>query len=334
MARLSGFPYKSYARGWYQIAWSAELVPGTVRPAKYFDKHLVIYRSESGKVVVLNAHCLHMGAHLGYGGRVLGEDIICPFHAWRWNSAGGNVEIPYSKKKCVNARLRTWRVIERSGLVLLWYHPGDQAPEFEPPPKPEFEDPAFYPMYPHGTAMDTVPFPPQVLSENGIDWPHLKYVHNWGAGDFGCESFEDRGNSFHIKIFGAIETPRGIAQLKSEMNKWGVGLNYASLSGLRDFGFVIGMTPVDETYSEIRLSSAVRRKAGDTSEVPDNFAAAMHAGQVREILSGRLGGDRLIWEHMEYKVNPLLVPEEVPGTLALRRWLDRMYQDSRFAAKE
>jgi len=334
VTRLSGFPYKSYARGWYQIAWSAELRPGTVRPAKYFDQHLVVYRSESGKAVVMEAHCLHMGAHLAYGGRVDGEDIVCPFHAWKWNSQGANVDIPYSKKKCVSAKLRTRPVIERSGLVLMWYHPQHEAPPFEPPPKAEFEDPGFYPMYPHGTAKDTVPFPPQLLSENGVDWPHLKYVHNWGAGEFGCERFEDCGNSFNIKIFGAIETPKGTARLTSEMNKWGVGLNYATLSGLRDFGFVVGMTPIDEAQTEIRLSAAVRRKTGDTSDTPDKFAAAIIAGQIAEILGNRPGGDRMIWEHMQYKVNPLLVPEEVQGTLALRRWLDKFYADSRFVSKD
>lgn len=334
MARMPGFPYKTFPFGWYQIGWSEELAPGAVRPAKYFDEHVVIYRTESGKVVVLDGHCLHMGAHLGYGGTVSGDNIVCPFHAWKWNADGENVEIPYSKKKCVSTKTRSWPVIEVSGLILLWYHPDGQAPGFEPPPKPEFEDPEYYPMYPHGTATDIVSFPPHVLSENGIDWPHLKYVHHWGAGDFGCESFEDRGNSFNIKIFGAIETSRGIASVKSEMNKWGVGLNYASLSGLRDFGFVIGMTPIDEEKTEIRLSTAVRRKAGHESDTPDKFAAAIAAGQVSEILGARLGGDRLIWEHMEYKVNPMLVPEEVPGTIALRRWLDRMYKDSIFPTKK
>jgi phenylpropionate dioxygenase-like ring-hydroxylating dioxygenase large terminal subunit len=300
-----------------------------VRPAKYFDQDMVIYRAETGKPVVMQAHCRHQGAHLGYGGKVSGEDIVCPFHAWKWNSAGDNIEIPYSKQGCVSAKMRTWPVIERSGLVLMWYHPAGEAPTFEPPTVAAFEDPEFYPIYPHGTAMDKVPFPPQVLAENGVDWPHLKYVHHWDAGEFGLEKFEDRGNSFYIKIFGAINTAKGVAKLTSEMNRWGVGLTYTRLTGLRDYGFVCGMTPIDESESEIRLSSAVRRKSGDTADVPDNVAVALHAGQVKELLSDKAGGDRMIWTHMEYKANPILVREEVAGTHALRVWLDKQYQDAR-----
>ena len=330
---VSGFPYKTFARGWYQVGWSKEFEPGTVRPGKYFEKDVVIYRANSGKMVVLDAHCRHMGAHLGYGGTVAGDDIVCPFHAWKWNDKGKNIEIPYSKQECVNATLRSWPVIEKGGLVLIWYHPENQQPDFEPNEVPEFSDPDYYPVYPHGATKDVVSFPPQLLSENGIDWPHLKYVHHWDAGDFGCESYEDRGNSFHIKIFGAIKTNRGVAQIRSVMTKWGVGLNYAKLSGLRDYGFAIGMTPIDQTHTEIRLSSAVKRKAGDTSDVPDKFATALHGGQITEILTEKFGGDRLIWEHLAYQTKPLLVPEEAAGTHALRRWMDKFYQDARFPAK-
>ena len=34
---------------------------------RYFDQELVIFRTESGAVKVLDAYCPHMGAHLGYG---------------------------------------------------------------------------------------------------------------------------------------------------------------------------------------------------------------------------------------------------------------------------
>ena len=31
---------------------------------------------------MLAAHCPHMGAHLGFGGRVVGEAIRCPMHGF------------------------------------------------------------------------------------------------------------------------------------------------------------------------------------------------------------------------------------------------------------
>jgi phenylpropionate dioxygenase-like ring-hydroxylating dioxygenase large terminal subunit len=73
-----------FAKGWYLVCWSADLEPSQVKPLRYFGKNYVLFRGEDGKATLLDAHCPHLGAHLGYGGRVEGNDIICPFHAWRF----------------------------------------------------------------------------------------------------------------------------------------------------------------------------------------------------------------------------------------------------------
>ena len=53
--------------GWFQVLYSQELAIGQSLPLEYFDQELVIFRTESGAVKVLDAYCAHMGAHLGYG---------------------------------------------------------------------------------------------------------------------------------------------------------------------------------------------------------------------------------------------------------------------------
>lgn len=90
--------FPGYPRGWFVIGISNELAPGDVRPIKYFGREMVLYRSESGKAVVHDAFCPHLGAHLGHGGRVVGESIVCPFHAWRFDESGKCVEVPYAKR--------------------------------------------------------------------------------------------------------------------------------------------------------------------------------------------------------------------------------------------
>ncbi|MDB5970074.1 MAG: oxygenase KshA [Hydrocarboniphaga sp.] len=326
-SRLRGFPYKTFPRGWYQVAWSHELAAGDVRPAKYFNLELVMYRSESGKVNILDAHCRHMGAHLGHGGKVCGEHIACPFHGWKWSAEGANVEVPYSRQKRVSAKLGRYPVIEKSGLVLMWYASDGRAPDYEPPIVPEFHDDAYYPVYPHGGIKGEANFPPQLLVENAVDVPHLKYVHNWTADEPGMGKFEDRGQSFYVETFGAIDTVKGIARLQTQIEIWGIGLVYSHLSGLRDMGFVSGMVPIDDLRSEVRLTTAVKRKAGDTGDEPDSFARAMIAAQAEEVIGMRAGGDRDIWEHMEYRANPALVREEVAGWLALRNFTAKFYDD-------
>jgi len=74
---------------------------------------------------VLDAHCAHLGAHLGVGGTVAGDDIICPFHHWRWSCEGCTVDIPYSERTTQQKRIGTWPVREVEPFVLLCTTPPD-----------------------------------------------------------------------------------------------------------------------------------------------------------------------------------------------------------------
>ena len=87
--------------GWFAICYSDELQAGQVKPLNYFDQELVVWRGDDGNARVLDAYCPHLGAHMGYGGKVDGNHLQCPFHAWRWNGEGAAVAIPYSKSKFI-----------------------------------------------------------------------------------------------------------------------------------------------------------------------------------------------------------------------------------------
>ena len=71
--------------GWFAVAFSRDLVPGEVKRIRYFDEELVLFRTRSGQARVLDAYCAHLGAHLAEGGRVVGENLACPFHAWQYD---------------------------------------------------------------------------------------------------------------------------------------------------------------------------------------------------------------------------------------------------------
>ncbi|HCS26716.1 MAG TPA: iron-sulfur cluster-binding protein, Rieske family, partial [Spongiibacteraceae bacterium] len=47
--------------GWYQVAYSHELVAGDSRGIRYFGKELVLFRTQSGEAHVLDAYCPHLG---------------------------------------------------------------------------------------------------------------------------------------------------------------------------------------------------------------------------------------------------------------------------------
>ena len=59
-------PFTWKVTGWFMVGWSPEFPIGEVRPLRYFGEDPVAYRDESGKLHVLEAHCKHLGAHLGH----------------------------------------------------------------------------------------------------------------------------------------------------------------------------------------------------------------------------------------------------------------------------
>ena len=85
---VNGAAPTKFAKGWYLVSWSTDLEPGGVKPLRYFGENYVLFRGEDCKATLLDAHCPHLRSPLGYGGRVEGNDIISPFHAWRLPASG------------------------------------------------------------------------------------------------------------------------------------------------------------------------------------------------------------------------------------------------------
>ena len=53
----------TFPRGWFIVAESNELDAGPL-PVRFFGQDFALYRGESGKPVMLDAYCKHMGTHL------------------------------------------------------------------------------------------------------------------------------------------------------------------------------------------------------------------------------------------------------------------------------
>src|SRR5439155_19619490 len=82
-----------FVEGWYWAIESSELPPGAVKAIRVQGRNLVAFRTESGKAVIADAYCPHMGAHLAEG-RVDGEGIRCFFHDWKFDADGQCVDVP------------------------------------------------------------------------------------------------------------------------------------------------------------------------------------------------------------------------------------------------
>ena len=118
----------TYPLGWFIVAESKELDDGPMA-VRFFGQDLALYRGESGKPVMLDAYCSHMGTHLTAstsamivknGKQIEGDSIRCPYHGWRYNERGDVDDIPYHDGPCPkSASIRSYPVIDNMVVLLV-----------------------------------------------------------------------------------------------------------------------------------------------------------------------------------------------------------------------
>ena len=321
-------PRYRYATGWYQVAWSDDIAPGDVKKLHYFGQELVCFRGESGQINVLDAHCLHLGAHLGVGGVVKGEMIVCPWHNWHWNGDGSNALIPYSQQKCKpHLRIRSYPVQDWYGLVMVWHDRDAGEPYWQPPRVPELENGRYYPLHPHGRMLNRVKVHPQMIVENAADPYHVGPVHQ--GDDTATTSFEFKGHHLHATIetvYGKGKpsswlTPNGPVQASVTYDTYGIGLGFVRFpSEVIGSVQITSHTPVDDEYTDYWFALASEREPGDSGDEPTGRAA-----RFLELQRNVIQQDFFTWENMKYLASPNLTPEEAKDYLALRKWARQFY---------
>ncbi|EEA01849.1 Rieske (2Fe-2S) domain protein [Burkholderia sp. H160] len=312
--------------GWFQIGWSAEIAPGAVRPLKYFGHELVAFRTASGELSVLDAHCPHMGAHLGYGGRVVDDCIQCPYHGWRFDGCGSNTLIPY-QEGTIRKRLRQWHVLEQHEIIFLWHDPAGGPPRegwlphlFDFPDAPaSLED--FYPSYVNQAFVYSPGerLHPQVVVENSADTMHFRYSH--GAPEDPELLWFNADEPIWRSSMGFKSPKNGEIAMRMVSHVSGVGLSFTVFDHHR-FGrrLVLSCTPVDDQHSDLRVTYFFPRDPVSPDVMPEQLRAA-----ARETVLF-FEQDALIWRHQKFVQQPIFAKQDVKAYTALRKWSDQFYE--------
>jgi 3-ketosteroid 9alpha-monooxygenase subunit A len=307
------FPLPRYPTGWFFVAYSEELVPGQARPITAFGKDLVLFRGEDGRAALLDAHCPHMGAHLGQG-KVKGQCVVCPFHAWTYDREGQCVEIPYAKKIPPKARVATWHMRELNGMIVAWHHIDGAPPSWEPPAIPEMSDAGWsgperriWKIRTHN----------QEMGENAVDIAHFRYLH-------GTQSYPESVVEFgtpvlHMRAETRMTTPRGEVSAVIESRSYGFGIAVNRFTGLVETLVVATQTPVDDEHIEARFNFYVK-KLGD-----ENSTKGLGRAFIAEI-ARQLEQDIPVWENKVYVHPPLLCSGDGPVG-KYRKWARQFYPE-------
>ncbi len=292
--------------GWYAATTSADLPAGAVHPLVAVGRELVVFRGEDGDAHVLDAHCVHMGAHLG-GGTVQGGTVRCPYHHWRYDGDGTCVEIPYSSGRIpARACVRSYPTQEQDGLVLFWFHAGDAAPSYRVPPVAELVAPDWTgPREHRGELVASL----QDMAENNVDYTHFHFVHGRAALDESTSQFRTDGPfSSVVETFddGLVFTRR----------TYGPGIATVAIPNLATI--VTTTTPIDRRH--VRLIWHFWFPPGMESAADDVIEAVIGAQG--------LAADEPIWRDKVFLERPLLVKGDGP-ILEFRRWYEQFYEGSR-----
>ena len=306
------YPFAPFPDGWFLLLQSQQLGVGEVLPLRYFGRDLVAYRTASGRAVVADAHCPHMGAHIGFGGEVDGEAVRCPFHHWRFDVDGRCDDVPYLQSGSVpDVCITSWRVHESSGLVYVWFSDVRNEPAWLPPDRPEFDQPEWVG---YETAGWTIRMHVQELAENIPDMPHFNYVHGVGTH---LRAVVD--TDAHVYRQRSLVTIEGVEFEFTNQEAHGLGLVWLRTTGQLETYFLTATTPIDDEYVELRLLFLVRDV--DRSGALTSTTRAMLDATIRNVER-----DVPIWEHKVYRERAPLVQGDGPIGV-LRKWARQFYPD-------
>jgi len=252
-------------REWFAVAWSREVVHGKLLARRLMARDVVLWRSQEG-LHCWRDLCVHRGARLSLGTVRVGAEsgqsdcVVCPYHAWEYASSGRCVRIPSQPELTppAKARVETYQVREKYGVVwVAMGEPGADVPAFPLADAPGFRTILAGPYRFRALG-------PRVI-ENLLDVAHLGFVHAGLLGDPERGEVEDyavtagtelRGpEAREIRIWQPDPDGTGKPALVS-YHYWVNGpltAGFEKTEGLRRFGILVQVAPIDEEHCESRL---------------------------------------------------------------------------------
>lgn len=283
--------------GWHQVAFTRE-VGDEVTPVWIGNMPLALVRTPAG-VAAFDAVCPHRGAHLGYGGKLDGAAIVCPFHGHRIAVGTDGTNPRYS--------VRGYRTLEVGGSIFVLL-----VEEHEKGLTAFLEGLARTHVFVPGFALDAH-VPPQFVIENAFDADHFSVVHGLERTPRLTLGHGERGELLVEGVFETIgATPwhgpegtplkRGPARSRFCAHVFSPTLVASELGDAGQSHVVItSATPTPEGTTTIRLSLAVHSTGEEAAD----------AQVARALLFGSRTAfeqDMDVWEHLITDATPNFGP--------------------------
>ncbi len=163
---------------WYVAALSDQIKKNSFVTKVIHSEPIVIVRNSAGSLYALRDICPHRGIPLSYG-RVLNDEMECPYHGWTFDSQGTCTRIPSlcegQDLDCRKIKVKSYPVKEQQGIV--WIFCGDK--DFDPVHAPEIPLMKFLPQEARPRVIEIEKFPCHIDHAviGLMDPAHGPYVH-------------------------------------------------------------------------------------------------------------------------------------------------------------
>ncbi|WP_043194365.1 aromatic ring-hydroxylating oxygenase subunit alpha [Streptomyces sp. NRRL F-2664] len=310
--------------GWFCLAFCDELGPGTVLTRPLAGEEVVLYRTLSGQVRAVRPYCPHLGAHLGAGGTVEGEDIVCPFHKFAFSPSGACVRTGYGLRP-PKASLVPYPVCEANGSVYVWRHALGAPPDWE-----------VQNIYKAGgVPMSHAAFElaghPQDVMENIFDTGHVALLHSVEITLTSGPFFDGKAVRLGLRVRRSAPLVRRMG-LDHTITVMGLGTAVAEIPIPRTGGLmaiVLHCTPLTPGRIHLRVGTALGFKGAPRLPGPLSRPAAGSLSWLGTRLAQPLTlrtvvQDLPVWNHQQHLMEPRLAEGDGPVG-HYRKWARQFY---------
>ncbi len=240
---------------WYGVLESEEVNSTKPIAFKRLNENLVFWRDSAGQVFAMRDVCPHRQAKLS-AGKVIGDNIQCPFHGFEFNGQGACQLIPANGKNGPRPKVfqvKSFPTREAHGFIWVWN--GEARAKDDYPPIPFFEG---LENYSYGTFRRHWATHYTRAIENQLDLAHLPFVHYDTIGRGGrklvngpyTELTDD--NSLYVWIDlvqdqGQLPIRPGV--MPKPTNDWGLCFKFPNIWMLnvsKKFKITVAFVPIDD----------------------------------------------------------------------------------------
>lgn len=167
---------------WYVAAMDKEL-GNRPMPVQVLGEPVVLYRRSDGTAAALEDACPHRKLPLSQG-RIQGDHLECGYHGLTFDGGGRCVRVPGSDRIPPGARVRSYPLAQRYGLLWIWMGEPALADPTTIFPVEHWGDPAW-----GVNEVDAMTMACHYLyiTDNLLDPSHVSWVHQTSFAGAACE---------------------------------------------------------------------------------------------------------------------------------------------------